>query len=76
MTDRSPIVQMRKLADADAFRAHLDGVGLDLCFDAELVNGTDAPLARPFDVGLADGVTRTVGNRFAVLPMEGWDATS
>ena len=76
MTDRRPIVQVRKLADADAFRAHLDGVGLDLCFDAELVNGTDAPLARPFDVGLADGVTRTVGNRFAVLPMEGWDATS
>ena len=76
MTDRRPIVQVRKLADADAFRAHLDAVGLDLCFDAELVNGPDAPLARPFDVGLADGVTRTVGNRFAVLPMEGWDATS
>ena len=31
----------------------------------------DGPLARPIDV---DG--RTVGNRFCILPMEGWDAES
>ncbi len=76
MTDRRPIVQMRKMADAEAFRSHLEGLGVGLGFDAGMAVGADAPLSCPFDVRLAEGVTRTVGNRFAVLPMEGWDATS
>ena len=76
MTDRPAIVQVRKLADAGSFRSHLDRLDLDLCFDSDLVTGADAPLAAALKVRLSPGVTRTVGNRFAVLPMEGWDATS
>src|SRR5690606_24728646 len=33
--------------------------------------GDDVPLAQPLEV---DG--RRVGNRFCILPMEGWDATT
>lgn len=37
-------------------------------FDADLQVGGDAPLGRAIEVG-----GRKVGNRFCILPMEGWD---
>jgi 2,4-dienoyl-CoA reductase-like NADH-dependent reductase (Old Yellow Enzyme family) len=51
-------------------RDHLDSLGVDLPFDEVVEHGQDALLARPIDV-----CGRTVGNRFAILPMEGWDGT-
>ncbi len=71
--DRIP--QVRRLADVAAVRARFDELGLDLTLDDEIEAGADAPLAQPWTVALADGPERTVGNRFAVLPMEGWDGT-
>jgi len=59
------------LRTPEAFRAHLDKVGIRLGFDAELADPSSSPLARPLEVG---GVR--VGNRFCVLPMEGWDGTT
>jgi len=53
-----------------AFRAHLTGSGIPLEFDDSLLPPGESPLARPFE---CDGVR--VGNRFCVLPMEGWDGT-
>ena len=37
--------------------------------------GEDSPLAQPLEVHHADGTSRTIGNRFCVHPMEGWDGT-
>ncbi len=37
-------------------------------FDAELMSGSDSPLGQTLKVA-----RRTIGNRFCVLPMEGWD---
>ena len=34
-------------------------------------SGPESPLAQPLDLH-----GRTIGNRFAILPMEGWDCTS
>ena len=45
-------------------------VGAELPFEEQLEHGSNAPLAQPCAV---EGVT--VGNRFAILPMEGWDGT-
>ncbi len=59
------------LKTAAAFRAHLDKAGIDLEFDEHLQSGSDAPLARPLRAGAV-----RVGNRFCILPMEGWDGTS
>ena len=70
------IPQVRKLADVDAVRARFDELGLDLSLDDQIDAGPDAPLAQPWTVTLAEGRERMVGNRFAVLPMEGWDATT
>lgn len=60
------------LRTPDAFAARLSALGLDLGFDAEMVAEPDAPLAQP--TTLKDGFT--IGNRFCVLAMEGWDGTS
>ncbi len=56
---------------AAAFRAHLRACGTALEFDDALESGAASPLARPFEL---DGIR--VGNRFCILPMEGWDGTA
>jgi 2,4-dienoyl-CoA reductase-like NADH-dependent reductase (Old Yellow Enzyme family) len=58
------------LKTAADFQAHLAALGVELPFDTVVETGPDAPLARPFR--RASG---PIGNRFAVLPMEGWDGT-
>ncbi len=55
---------------AEAFRTHLAKSGIAIAFDDTLVSPASSPLARPLEV---DGVR--VGNRFCILPMEGWDGT-
>jgi NADPH2 dehydrogenase len=57
---------------AGELRAYLTEAGIDLTLDDHLQVGTDAPLAQPYR--LASGFT--IGNRFCVLPMEGWDGTA
>lgn len=60
------VAQLRK---PDDFRAHQAALGINIPFDDNVESGENSPLAQPFSVH-----GRTVGNRFAVLPMEGWDA--
>ena len=62
--------RVASLKTAAAFRAHLDRSAIPLEFDAEVAPPPASPLAAPIEV---DGVR--VGNRFCVLPMEGWDGT-
>jgi len=61
--------RLASLKTPDAFSSHLQEAGIPLRFDAE-VDPVSTGLARPFEV---DGVR--VGNRFCILPMEGWDGT-
>ncbi len=62
------VAQLRTPAN---FRDHLAEIGVDLPFDEIMLSGAQSPLAQDYSVH-----GRTVGNRFAVLPMEGWDAAS
>jgi len=62
--------RVASLKTAAAFRAHLHRSGIRLQFDEHLTPPRDSPLAQPIEV---NGVT--VGNRFCILPMEGWDGT-
>jgi 2,4-dienoyl-CoA reductase-like NADH-dependent reductase (Old Yellow Enzyme family) len=62
--------RVASLKTAQAFRAHLDRAGIPLAFDDHLVPAAESPLAAAIEV---DGVR--VGNRFCILPMEGWDGT-
>ena len=59
------------LKTAAAFRDHLAKLGVALPLDEVVETGADAPLAKPFS-----RMAGTIGNRFAILPMEGWDGTS
>jgi len=56
---------------AAALRDHLRSCGLALDLDDTIESGPSSPLAQPLDI---DGVR--VGNRFAILPMEGWDGST
>jgi len=56
------------LKTAEAFSRHLADGGISIGFDTELLH--PSPLAEPLDY---DGIR--IGNRFCVLPMEGWDGT-
>jgi len=62
--------RMASIRTVAELRAHADGLGVDLPVDAEVESGPDAPLARPYL-----GKAGAIGNRFAILPMEGWDGT-
>jgi NADPH2 dehydrogenase len=55
-----------------ALRAHVAQIGVDLPCDDQVVSGPASPLAQPYR--LPNGFV--VGNRFCVLPMEGWDGTT
>jgi len=60
------VAQLRTPAD---FREYLAQIGAPLDFDETVEHGGGSPLAQPYSF---DGVS--IGNRFTVLPMEGWDA--
>ena len=64
-------VRVAALKTADLFRRHLESSGIDLGFDDALLPPAESPFRQPF----VDGPVR-VGNRFCVLPMEGWDGTT
>ena len=58
--------------DVPAFAARLRELSLDLPCDPRVLGSADgSPLAAPLDVG-----GFTVGNRWCVHPMEGWDGTT
>ncbi|MCB0125031.1 MAG: NADH:flavin oxidoreductase [Caldilineaceae bacterium] len=52
-----------------AFQEHLAALGITMPFDEMVESGPDSPLAQPHTV-----YGHQIGNSFAVLPMEGWDA--
>jgi len=68
------IPQVKKLATVDALRERLAEAGATIPLVDEVSPGGGV-LADDLTVTLA-GNDRTVGNRFTVLPMEGWDATT
>jgi len=63
------IRRVAQLRTAEIFREHLAEIGADIPFDEDVHSGPGSPLAQPYTF---DGLT--IGNRFTVLPMEGWDA--
>jgi NADPH2 dehydrogenase len=66
-------VQVKRLRTIDELRDRLVALGVDQQLGVDDPVAADGPLAQPFT--FADGAAgeRQVGNRFAVLPMEGWD---
>ena len=65
---------IRRLTTVDQLRRHAAGLGIDL----PLVDEVDphGALARPVEIRDGTAGPKSVPNRFAILPMEGWDATA
>lgn len=66
-----PSIKLASVRHAAELRQHLASLGADLAVDEALETGPAAPLATPLVLG-----ERRIGNRFAILPMEGWDGTA
>jgi 2,4-dienoyl-CoA reductase-like NADH-dependent reductase (Old Yellow Enzyme family) len=66
-----PYGRIAALKSADEFAAYIARLGLALAFDRELMAGEHAPLGWAYLLG-----GQHVGNRFCILPMEGWDGTA
>jgi len=68
------ITQVKKLDTVEAFRAHIHGLGVEIPIDDEVDPGGALSTSVSFSDTSAGEVT--IPNRFAVLPMEGWDGTT
>jgi NADPH2 dehydrogenase len=66
--------QVKKLDSVGAFRAHCVDLGIEIPI-ADAVDPT-GHLADPVHIRDGAGGVFTAANRFAVLPMEGWDGTT
>lgn len=63
-------IKVAQLKTVDAFRQRLTELGLELpCDDTILTREQGSPLAEPLTAG-----GFTMGNRWCIHPMEGWDA--
>jgi 2,4-dienoyl-CoA reductase-like NADH-dependent reductase (Old Yellow Enzyme family) len=63
--------RVASLKTDEEFTGYLTELGIEISFDSRMEPGPDAPLGRPFPL---DGFN--IGNRFSILPMEGWDGTT
>ena len=59
------------LKTPDQFQQRLDELKLELPFDEIVETGVHAPLDQPLS-----SVCGKIGNRWCILPMEGWDGTT
>ena len=66
--------QVKKLDTAEAFREHCARLGIEIPID-DRVDPTGL-LADSVEIRDGASGSRTAPNRFAVLPMEGWDGTT
>ncbi len=64
------IPTLKTVAD---FRRHVAALNLDLPCEDSILAGASSPLLSPVSQTIING--KTIGNRWAIQPMEGWDAT-
>jgi NADPH2 dehydrogenase len=64
------ILRLGSLKDVGRFQSHVQGLGLQIPCDSQIVTGAESPLRWQLNRG-----PFRIGNRIAVQPMEGWDAT-
>lgn len=67
------LTRVPSLKTVEEFRRHVSSLGLDLPCDDAIIAGSESPLAKPFAGTRVN--SKTVGNRVAIHPMEGWDGT-
>lgn len=65
------IARIPTLKTIEQFREYVAGLGIDLQAEDAIVAGSESPLTEKLRWN-----GRTIGNRWAIHPMEGWDGTT
>ena len=73
MTEPFKLTRVPSLKTVEAFRAHVNSLGVEIPCDDSIVTEA-SPLAESFE-GISVN-NKTIGNRIALQPMEGWDGTT
>src|SRR5215210_2896817 len=74
MPEPFKLVRIPTLKSADAFRAHVASLGIELPCEDTMIAGAASPLAQSVTAVAING--KHIGNRVAIQPMEGWDGTT
>src|SRR5688500_941294 len=74
VTEPFKLTRIPSLKTVDDFRRHVASLNIELPCEDQIISGATSPLAQA-----RGGVTingKTIKNRWAIQPMEGWDATT
>src|SRR5205085_441101 len=63
--------KLATIKTVEQFREILDHLGALIPCDDSILSAPESPLSRPIEI-----LGRTLPNRFAIQPMEGWDGTT
>src|SRR5947207_14161543 len=74
MADIFKLTRIPSLKTIADFRKHVASLGIELPSEDQILTGKDSPLAQPVQSMAING--KTIGNRYAIQPMEGWDGTT
>ena len=72
MNERTRYPRVSAFKKAADLRAHCAELDVDIPCDDEILTAPESPMAQSIDAGR--GIT--IGNRYAIHPMEGWDGTT
>jgi 2,4-dienoyl-CoA reductase-like NADH-dependent reductase (Old Yellow Enzyme family) len=72
--ESSRLVRIPTLKTADDFRRHVASLQIELPCEDAILSGAESPLAQPVSGVTING--KTITNRWAIQPMEGWDGTA
>jgi NADPH2 dehydrogenase len=67
-----PYMRVARLKTVEDFRKYVSELGIQLSLDDALEAAPGSPLAQRYTLKTG----RVIGNRFCILPMEGWDGTA
>ena len=73
MSQPIKLVRIPSLKTVEDFRKHVASLGIELPCEDHIARG-DSPLTQPVPGVTVNG--KTIGNRWAIQPMEGWDGTT
>ncbi|MBA4150202.1 MAG: NADH:flavin oxidoreductase [Verrucomicrobia bacterium] len=74
MADPFKLVRIPTLKTVEDFRNHIASLGIELPCEDKIETGVNSPLTHPVEIATING--KTIGNRIAIQPMEGWDGTT
>ncbi|HMJ65716.1 MAG TPA: NADH:flavin oxidoreductase, partial [Candidatus Binatia bacterium] len=74
MSEAFKLTRIPTLKTVDDFRRHVASLDVELPCEDSIISGVDSPLAQPVAEITING--KTIANRWAIHPMEGWDGTT